>query len=112
MLHTVTYLLRPSLIPELRPDIPTGTTRNGHLGLVAIAAVRAFPDQLSAVICYDSDFTVIAATFTVIALGVQFCIHNVIVDMLHDRKDCRNILLHVRHFHVTDRAARRKLLKL
>ena len=112
MLHTVTYLLRPSLIPELRSDIPAGTTCNGHLGLITISAIRAFPDQFSAVIRYDSDLAVIAAAFSVIALGVQFRIHDVIVDMLHDRKDCRDILLHVRYFHVTDRAARRKLLKL
>ena len=112
MLNTVTYLLRPSLIPELRPDVPAGTTRNGHLGLIVIATIRAFPGQFPAVIRHDPDLTVIAAAFTVIALGVQLCIHDVLIDELHDRQDCRNILLHVRHFHVADRTARRKLLEL
>ena len=30
---------------------------------------------------------------TEITLGIQLCIHDVIIDKLHNRENCRNILL-------------------
>ena len=112
MQHAVADFLRPSLVPELGSDVTAGTACHRHLVLVTVAAVRALPDQLTCLILDDFDLTVVAATLAVIALGIQLCIHDVIIDELHDRQDCRDILLHVRYFHVTDRTARRQLLEL
>ena len=112
MQHAVADFLRPSLVPELGSDIAAGTACNRHLVLVTVAAVRALPDQLTCLILDDFDLTVIAAALAVIALGIQLCIHDVLIDELHDRQDCRDILLHVRHFHIADRAARRQLLEI
>ena len=97
MQHAVADFLRPSLVPELGSDIAAGTACNRHLVLVTVAAVRALPDQLTCLILDDFDLTVIAAALAVIALGIQLCIHDVLIDELHDRQDCRDILLHVRH---------------
>ena len=48
----------------------------------------------------------------IVALGVQLGIHDVVVDELHDGDDGRDVVLHVRHLHVGDRAAGRELLEL
>ncbi len=68
--------------------------------------VRAFPDQLSILIFFNLDLSVISTAFTVVTLCIQLCIHNVIVNILHNRKYCRNIVLHIRYFDVTDCSTR------
>ena len=70
MKHPVFDFLGTSLVPELGTDVSAGPACNGHLTLVPVATVRAFPDQFSAVIFYDFDFTVISTDFTVIALRI------------------------------------------
>ena len=42
--------LRSALIPELGSDIAAGTSGNIHLILVAVSAVRAFPDELAVLV--------------------------------------------------------------
>ena len=69
MQHAVADFLRPSLVPELGSNIAAGTARNRHLVLVAVAAVRALPDQLSGLILDDFDLTVVAAALAVIAVS-------------------------------------------
>ena len=51
--------------------------------LIAVAAVRAFPNQL-AVILNDFDFAGITTALTVIRLGIEFGVHNVFVDVFYD----------------------------
>ena len=83
MKHALANLLRAALIPELRTNVAAGSAGNIHLVLVAISAVRAFPNELSAI--FDNlNFAVIAADLTVIALCVQFGIHDIVIYKPHD----------------------------
>ena len=105
MHHPVLYFGSASLIPELGSEVAAGTAADIQRPLIAVAAVRAFPDQL-AVLLHDLYFAVIAASLTVIRFGVQFGVQNRFVDMPHQCKYRRNIVLHIRHFHIADRTAR------
>ena len=70
MKHALANLLRAALIPELRTNVAAGSAGNIHLVLVAISAVRAFPNELSAI--FDNlNFAVIAADLAIIRLGIQ-----------------------------------------
>ena len=71
MQHPLLDFLSTSLIPELSTDITAGTASYIQLGLVGIAAVRAFPYQLTVLVSFDLDLSVIAAHLTVIALGAS-----------------------------------------
>ena len=104
MKNSIFDFLRSALIPELRSDVTACSARNVHLRLVAVMAMRAFPKKLS-VLFHDSDFPVVAANLTVIALGIQFGVHDIIVNMLHYRQHSLQISLHIRHFHIAYRAA-------
>ena len=67
MKHALANLLRAALIPELRTNVAAGSAGNIHLVLVAISAVRAFPNELSAI--FDNlNFAVIAADLAIIRL--------------------------------------------
>ena len=112
MQHPISDLLGTSLVPELGSDVAAGTACDKELVLVAVAAVRALPHQLASLILNNLDLAVIATLLTEITLGVQLRIHNIIVDKLHHRENCRNISLHIRHLDVADRTARGKLLEL
>ena len=111
MQHAVLDLLRAALIPELGADIATGAAGNVQLVLVAVAALGALPHQL-AVILHDLDLAVIAADLTVIRLGVQLRIHDVVIDELQHTYDGFQIVLHVGHFHITDGTARGQALEV
>ena len=82
MEHALFDLLRSTLIPILGTDIAAGTACHVHLGLVGVAAVRAFPDQL-AVILNDLDLAVKAALLALIGFGIQLGIHDIVVNELH-----------------------------
>ena len=97
--------LGSALIPELSADIAAGTAGNVHLALIGVAAGGALPDQLAALVLFDHDLTVVAAALAVVALGVELCIHDMIVDKLHNGNDRIQIVLHIRHFHIADSAA-------
>ena len=112
MQHPIADLLGTSLIPELGSDVAAGTACDKELVLVAVAAVRALPHQLASLILNNLDLAVIATLLTEITLGVQLRVHNVIVDKLHYRENCRNISLHIRHLDVADRTARGELLDI
>ena len=111
MQHAVLDLLRAALIPELGADIATGAAGNVQLVLVAVAALGALPHQL-AVILHDLDLAVIAAHLTVIRLGVQLRIHDVVVDELQHAHDGFQIVLHIGHFHIADGTARGQALEV
>jgi len=103
---SVLDLLCTSLIPELGSDITAGTSCNEESVLVAVAAVRALPHQLAIIVCHDLNLAVIATFLTVVALGVELCIENVVVYELHDFKDCVYVILEVWNLNIADGAAR------
>ena len=109
--NTVLDLLGTALVPVLGADIATGTSCDVHLGLISIAALGAAPNQL-AVVVLDLNLTVKTTDLTVVGLGVQLSVHDVVVDVLHDLQNSIDILLHVGHFHIADGTAGGKLLEL
>ena len=86
MQHAVLDLGGAALVPELGADVAAGAAGNVQLVLVAVVALGALPNQL-AVLLHDLDLAVVAADLTVIALGVQLGVHDVLVDKLHDLDD-------------------------
>ena len=110
MKDSVLDFLRSALIPVLRTDVTAGTAGNVHFCLVAVFTARALPNEFP-VFFHDLDFTVETAYLAVIALGVQFRVHDIFIDELHDGKHRRQVVLHIGNFHVRDCTARRKLLE-
>ena len=94
------YFLGAALVPVLGANVTAGAAGNVHGALVAVAAVVAFPDQLSFAVAYDVYFACVAAFLAVVALGVEFCIHDVVVDVLEQGHYGRYVAFHVGHFHV------------
>jgi len=109
--HPILDLSGASLIPELRSKVTAGAAAYIQCPLIAVAAVRAFPDQL-AVLLGDLYLTVIATGLTVIGFSVQFRIQDRFIDMPHQRQHRRDVVLQIRYFHIGDRTARRKRLEL
>ena len=112
MEHALADLLGPALVPELGADVTAGAAGNAHAGLVAVAADRALPDQLTGIVLDDHDLAVIAAALTVIALGVEFGVHDVVVDILHHSQNSGNVVLHVGNLDVADGTAGGELLEI
>ena len=112
MQHTFLNLLSSSLVPELGPDVTAGPPGHTHGILVMIFAIWAFPNQFAALICHDLHFPIITASAAVIAFRIQLRIHNILINMLHYRKYRRNVIFHIRNFHIADSPAGRKGLKL
>ena len=108
--HPVLDLLGPALVPVLGPDVAAGAPGHVHLALVLVAALGADPHQL-AVVLLNLDLAVKAADLAVVGLGVQFGVHDVVVDELHDFQNGVDVILHVGHFHVADGAAGGQLLE-
>ena len=101
MQHAILDFGGAALVPELGTDVAAGAAGNVQLALVAVMAVRALPHQL-AVVLHDLDLAVIAAHLAVVALGVQFCVHDVIIDELHHFDDSFQVILHIGHFHIAE----------
>ena len=104
-------LLSPSLVPVLGTDVTAGSSGDVHFCLIAVFAVGAFPDELAVLVGY-LDLTVKAAYLTVVALGVELCVHYVIVDELHYSENCIEVVLHIGNLNVGDSTARRESLEL
>jgi hypothetical protein len=107
MENTIPDFLGAPLIPELGANISTGSAGYIHLILISVPAAGAFPNQLALIILDDADLSIIAAALTIIALGIQLGIHNIIIDMTKQSHHSRNIILHIRHLYITDSAAGR-----
>ena len=105
-------LLGPALVPELGSDVSAGTAGDAHAGLVAVAADRALPDQLAGIVLDDHDLSVIAAALTVITLGVELGVHDVVVDIFHNSQNSGNVVLHIGNLDVADGTAGRKFLEI
>ena len=99
MQNAIPTLYCPSQNPELSSDISARTTRYIELFLVAITTMRAFPHQLT-IVLDNLDFPVETAYLTVVALGVEFGIHDVIVDKLHYTTNSLQVVLHVGNLYV------------
>ena len=112
MQNPVADFLRSSLIPELRTNIAAGAACDIHPALVGVAALRAAPDQFAGVILDNLDFAVETALLAVIALRIQFRIHDVVVDEADHLQNRLKVVLHIRNFNVADRAARGERLEL
>ena len=112
MQNSLLDLLRSSLIPELCSDISAGTSCNIQCILVAVSAMRTLPYELSFLICYDLNLSVISTFLTVITLCIEFRIHNVVINETDDLKYGCNVVFHVRNFYIADCSTGRKCLEL
>ena len=112
MKHSLLNLLSSALVPILCADIATGTSCNVHLCLIAIAAMRTFPNELAVIVIRDLDLTVKAANLAIVALGIELGVHNVVVDEFHNSEHSVDIVLHIGNLDVRDCAAGRELLEL
>ena len=106
MKDSVLDLLGTSLIPELCSDISAGTSCHKEGVLVAVATVRTLPDQFAVIVCNYLDLSVIAALFTVVALGVELGVENIVIYESHNFQNCIDVVLKVRNFYITDGSAR------
>ena len=104
-------LLCAALIPELGTDVSACSSGHVKLILVVVTAVRAYPCKL-VISLFDLDLAVKAANLAVIGLCIKLCIHDVVVDILHNIHDCIDVVLHVRYFDVADSSAGRESLEL
>ena len=111
MQHSFFNFLRSALVPVLRADISARAAGNVHFGLIAATAFRTFPDKFAVFIGDDFNFTVVAAILAIVAFGVEFGVHNVVVNVLDNTNNRGDIVLHIRHFYVTYRAAGAQLLE-
>ena len=112
MEDSVFDFLCAALVPELGADVSACPSCHGHGVLVVVAAVRAFPDEFAVFIINNLDFSIVAALHAVVALGIQLRIHDVFIDVLHDGNDGGDVVLHIRHFDVGNRAARGEPLEI
>ena len=74
---SVLDFLCTALVPELGADVAAGTAGDIHLVLIGVAALRAAPDELAALL-NDVDLAVPAADLAVVRLGVQLGVDDVI----------------------------------
>ena len=82
MQHSVLDLSGSALVPELGADVAAGAAGDVHLVLIGVAALRAAPDELAALLD-DVDLTVPAADLAVVALCVKLRVDDIVVDELH-----------------------------
>ena len=104
--------LRPALVPIIKTDITAGAPRNVHFVFVGVAAAGTSPNQLSALVLNNLNFLIPTTDLTVVGLGVELGIHDVVIDVLQHSHDRRDVVGKVGNFNVTDGSARRELLEL
>ena len=105
-------LLRPPLIELVGTDITADTTSDIHLRLILATALGAPPNQLAICVLDNIDFAIETTDLTIVALGVELCIHNVIIDVLNDRQHSRNVGGHIGNLYIRNGAASGKCLEL
>lgn len=110
MQNAISYFFGAALIPELRSNISAGTASNIQLGLIAVAALGALPNEL-AIVFNNANFSVEAALLAVVAFRVELCVHDIFVDELKHTRYRLKIVLHVRNLNVGDGTTGRKLLE-
>ena len=111
MKHAFLYFLRSALVPELRADITAGTARDVEFALIAIAAIRALPNEFTVV--FDNLYLAVeTALLAIVGLRIELGIHYVVVYEFHYAEHRFEIVLHIGHFDVRYRAAGRQRLEL
>lgn len=108
MHHSGINFLCLANIPEILTKIPACTSCNVHLGMILIAALRAFPFE----IIVNLDLTIITADMAVIRLGIKFCILDIVIDKLDNFLQCLQIMSHIRNLHIRNGTAGGNLLEL
>ena len=93
-----------SLIPILAAKVSTSSTADLHFGLIAVVAVRAFPEKLS-VFFDDFDFVVPTADFAIVRFSVHFGIHDSLMNIFDYFNDDFKVMREVGNFDVADSAA-------
>ena len=111
MNKSVLNLLCPALVPILATNVAAGTACHIHFMLVTVSTVRTLPDQLYSIID-NLDFPIVTTTLTVVTLGIEFCIQNIVVDILQNLKNRLNIVVKIACFDIADSPTRRQYLKL
>ena len=74
--------------------------------------MRTFPHELSFLVCHNLDLSIKSTLLTIITLRIQFCIHDILINKPDYLKHSRNIIFHIRYFHITDCSACWKSLEL
>ena len=79
-----------------------GATSNVHFVLICVSTIRTAPDKFSILVLYNFYFFVVSADLTVVRLGVQFCVHDIVINVLDYCEDSWNIVLQVCYFYIRD----------
>ena len=82
----------------------TGSPRHVKFSFISVSTVRALPDKF-AIILYNLNLTVKAASLTIIRFRVEFGVHYIVVYELNDLEDGFDIVGEVRHFNIGNRSA-------
>ena len=82
-------LLGLASIPEVLSQIAAGSSGDIHLRMILVMTLRAFPLH----IVVDHDLAVITADMTVIGLGVEFAVLDIVVNKADDFLDGLHISL-------------------
>ena len=77
MKHTIADFFGAALVPELGSNIAQVRRATLSFSWSLVAAMRTFPHEL-AIVFDNLDFAIKAAHLTVIALGIQLGIHDVV----------------------------------
>lgn len=94
-------------ISQICSDVSTGSSRDVELGVISAAAVRAVPFHA----LIKLHLAVVAAVLAVIGFGVQFRVHDVVVDELNNLKHRLYVAGEARRLYVADRASGRQSLE-
>ena len=99
-----------SLIPKVGSDVTASSPSYIHFALVTVSTNRAFPYKLS--IVFNHFYLSIKTTdMTIIAARIKLGIHDVVVNITNDRENRRDVMGHIRHFHIADCTARTECLE-
>ena len=101
MHHPILNLLRLPYIPELLPQIATGTANDIHFSLIFVVTLGTF----SASFFVYEDFSVVVAFVAVVRFGVKFCVLDIFVDKFNHCLQRFKVFLHIRDFYERNRAS-------
>ena len=99
---TIANFSRAAIIPEVRTNISTRTSCDVHLMLICVATVWTLPNQLMIFIFNNLNLTTVTTHLAIIALRVQFSVHDIVVDVLDYFEYCINIILKICSLNITD----------
>lgn len=101
-------LLGLAEVPEIFAEITARAARHVHLFVIFVVAVGTFP----LIVVVDDDLPVVAADVAIIALGIEFGILDVVVNISDDFFHGFEVVLHIGDLDVGNAAARRDGLEL